>query len=128
MATTTVSRDLRSRFQFFFEHAGHVVGERAASALALARAERWLSVEAEGIERVRVDDSDPDLSWMSDEERKRVHEVEVFALVRVCPDHGADCRHAEWLASVGNVVDADRDYSRVLWAELAAEIMPEQEN
>lgn len=110
--------DIIRRYRWFRQHAGC----EAWCAFNLAKAEAWLREQTD-IEPVTEPEQDVDLSWMSDEERAEPHDVEVFALVRPCPDHGLNCRHAEWLASVGNVVDADSTYRRVLFAELASELM-----
>ena len=124
MAHTTLAPDIIRRYQFFREHAGYIVGQRALCAFKLAKAEQWLR-EQDDIVPVCEPDMDIDDSWMSDDERRQSHTWETYSLVRPCPDHGLDCRHAEHLASVGNVVDADSAYARVLWAELASEIMPD---
>lgn len=118
MAQPTLSQDLRNRYRWFRQYGG----QRAETCLALAKAEAWLR-EQHDIEPIVTSDVDPDLSWMTDREREQDHTVEIFALVRRCPRHGADCPHAEWLASVGGVVDADSTYGRILFAELASELM-----
>ena len=61
-------------------------------------------------------DQYPDLSWMTDEERRGHHEV----LVCVLRDSGGDV-----LASLGGIVDPDTNYMRVIQAELAAEAIAE---
>jgi pyrimidine deaminase RibD-like protein len=118
-----ITRDFMKRYQFFRDHAGFIVGQRALCAFKLAKAEQWLRAQ-DNIEMVRKPEPDPDLSWLSGEERQQDHECEVFILVEPCPHHGLNCQHALNLASVGNVVDADANYARVLFAELASEIMP----
>lgn len=111
------NNDLVRRYRFFRRQT-----LQAQTALALAKAEAWLD-EQEDIVAMTGPDWDIDDSWMSDEERRQPHTWEVYRLVRVCEDHGADCRHAETLASVGGVVDADAAYARVLFAELASEVI-----
>jgi hypothetical protein len=59
-------------------------------------------------------DQDADLSWMSDEEREQEHEVLCCRIVD--PEN---TRHS--LASLCGITDADRNYRRVIEAELAAE-------
>jgi hypothetical protein len=110
---TTTLRD----FQFFRDHAGYVVGRRTMGAIELARAERGLCES--DLEFVTMPESDVDDSWMSDQERELDHEWITAAIVRPCAEHGIDCRHTEYIAALGNICDADRDYIRVLRAELA---------
>lgn len=114
---------LPADYAFFRAHAGGWVGHNAASALRLARAERWLE-ERDDLSFDVFGEDDPDLSFMSERERAEPHEVICVAIIRksIC-DHGKE--HVEWLTSLGNVVDADRDYMRVLRAELALEVMPD---
>ena len=57
-----------------------------------------------------------DLSWMTDEEREQEHEV----LCCILRDE-----HGNVLASLGNIVDADLHYMRVVEAELADEVYNE---
>jgi hypothetical protein len=59
-------------------------------------------------------DQGPDLSWMSDEEREQDHEVLCCRIVD--PE---DARHS--LASLCGITDPDRNYGRIIEAELAAE-------
>ena len=63
-------------------------------------------------------DQDPDLSWMSDEERAQEHEVLCCRIVD--PENA---RHS--LASLCGITDPDRHYSRVIEAELASEAIGE---
>lgn len=124
-----VDVDILYRWRFFMAHAGYATPPgRAMCALSLARAERWLSDHSE-LTVIWYDDDDPDLSWMDDDERRKDHTVECCAIVRACADHGLDCKHARFIASLGNIVDADANYQRLVSAELASEIMDSyQEN
>jgi hypothetical protein len=63
-------------------------------------------------------DQDPDLSWMSDEERTQEHEVLCCRIVD--PENA---RHS--LAFLCGITDPDRNYSRVIEAELASEAIGE---
>jgi hypothetical protein len=97
-------------YRFFFEFAGCCVGFRAQGALALAKAERY-STDHEWVAFWEWDE-DADLSWMSEEERNREHEV------LCCLLKDAD---GNVLASLGGITDPDRNYQRVIVAELALE-------
>ena len=101
---------LERAFHFFFENAGYIVGQRAACALSLARAEQY--AEDNDWKAVWEWDDDADLSWMSDDERQQEHEV----LGCVLKDAAGNV-----LASLWGIVDADSNYRRVIEAELAAE-------
>jgi len=63
-------------------------------------------------------DECPDLSWMSDEERERDHEVLCCRIVD--PENP---RYS--LASLCGITDPDRNYRRVIEAELASEAIAE---
>jgi phage/plasmid-like protein (TIGR03299 family) len=129
---------LRKAFQFFLKHAGYIVGQRAAGALSLARAEQWATDN--DLEYVWSDDPDTDLGdhelWCANARRRqRKYSIPpetrrklVFCcehygyqclLVRPCPDHGTDCKHAEVLAALGGILDPDNNYRRIVEAELA---------
>ena len=118
---------IRPAFRFFLEHAGYCTPPgKAACALSLAKAEQW--ADSRGLEFVTEPDLDADLSfadtWPARERdafKKHDHEVICARLVRPCPDHGTDCKHAETLAALGGIVDADSSYLRVIRAELASE-------
>lgn len=103
-------RDLLRRMRFFQAHAGGVVGETAKTAIDLARAER-AAVDMDW-EVTWEPEPEPDLSWMDPDERMQEHVVEM-AVLR--DDEG------NVLASLGNIVDADDTYRRVVNAELACE-------
>lgn len=99
-----------------------LVGFNAATRLQLARAEAW--AEAEGLEVITIPETEP---W--DGDCPEPFEVVTVALVRPCDEHGQDCRHAEWLASLGMVgltghTREDHAYIRQVGAELACEVMP----
>jgi hypothetical protein len=111
-----VAPELRRAYEFFKEHAGYVVGERAAGALVLAKA------EAEAKSRVWLvewePDEDADWSWMDqpgfEDELARSHEV----YAAVLRDEDGDI-----LASLGGIFDPSREYRRVVNAELVAEAL-----
>lgn len=124
------TKQTQEAFRFFQEHAGYCVGQRAAGALRLAHAEH--AAKAAGVVFVWEDEPDADLSYLeqtdergrylfSQGERERDHEVMWCRAVIPCEEHGVDCPHAQFLASLGNIVDADRNYRRVVEAELALE-------
>lgn len=97
-------------YRFHFKNGGYIDGARSACALRMARAEDaaqhldWVYEWEEDIDR--------DLSWMDAAERENEHEVLCVIL------RSAD---GEVLASLGGIVDADRDYRRIIEAELALE-------
>jgi hypothetical protein len=109
----------RSAWRFFHENAGGIVGQSAIGAASLARAESALRLaEYHDQARVRFDfDADTDLSWMTDAERKQEHECLSAVLEVRC----ASCQAWEVRASLGGIVDADRDYLRIISAKLACE-------
>lgn len=132
MTRRTFSPRLLSAFRFFQEHAGMIVGENAKSALALARAE----LLARDADVVFLWEGDIEADWSFVEtwpeaDQKRWHSDEHFAeyvrLVRLCEEDSkyyhdrAACPHAETLASLGGIIDADTNYRRVVEAELALE-------
>lgn len=98
---------LRDAYRFFFEHAGYVVGRRAEGALALARAE--LKAERIGLGS----------EWHEDEmaEAFNGEEYQEYPAERC----GATI-NGETLASLGGIIEPDRNYRRVVEAELAAEV------
>jgi hypothetical protein len=99
-------------YRFFFEFAGYCVGFRAQGALALAKAERHAD-DHEWTASWEWDE-DADLSWMSEDERQREHEI------LCCLLKDAD---GNVLASLCGITDADSNYRRVIVAELALEAM-----
>lgn len=102
---------------FFRQHAGYSVapGETQAQgktrgAKALAKAEQW--AKREGLVAVWRYDDDVDASfvdtWEPDQQAEwhaESHYVEYCILYRPCPEHGADCKHAETLASLSGIFD-----------------------
>jgi hypothetical protein len=118
---------IRPAFRFFLEHAGYCTPPgKAACALSLAKAEQW--ADSRGLEFVTEPDFEGDLSFAEtwpardrDAFKKQEHEVICARLVRPCADHGIDCNHAETLAALCGIVDADNSYLRVIRAELASE-------
>lgn len=107
-----VDKSLRRAVNFFREHAGYVVGRKMAGALDLARAERWAA--SEGVIFEWSADDDADLSWMTEKERDEPHEV-------LCCMASLDGARA----SLCGIVDPDRNYQRVIEAELASELQGE---
>lgn len=107
-----------SAMKFFRQHGGSVVGRNAEVALVLARAEQY--AKQHGWRVIWSDDPDPDLSWASEAERENIREVMIATLV----DDQEPPRGPNVLASLGGIVDPDRDYMRVVEAELAAEAAP----
>lgn len=109
-----MTRRRKSLFEaarFFKQHAGGIVGQASAGALRLAKAEA--EAEKRGITFEWSGDDDADLSWMSEAERKNVSEV----LCAVAKRNGKAC------ASLCGIVDPDRNYGRVVEAELAMEAL-----
>lgn len=108
------SADMKRRYHFFKEHAGYMVGRRAEGAVNLARAEymvQQLNWEYEWEE-------DPDgWSTLGDIDPKDVEEV----LGCVLKDGSGDV-----VASLGGIIDPDRNYRRVVEAELALEALSEK--
>lgn len=108
-------RPLASAIQFFFEHAGYSTPPgRKTVAKQLARAE--CEASKRGWEGEWDPDEDPDLSWMTPEERRQPHEVYCVGL-RGSP---GDLLVA---GPICGVVSPDRNYRRVLEAELADEAL-----
>lgn len=108
----SINHELHRAYLFFFEHAGHIVGERAVCALTLARAEQHARDNDWNAEW-ECDES-PDLSWMSEEEQRQDHEV----LCCVLKDSQGNV-----LGSLCGITDPDNAYRRVIAAELAAEAL-----
>lgn len=118
-------KKLRRAQRFFAEHAGGVVGERAAGALALARAEAWLDENSDRVAVIWEYDEEP---WESDD-GYQPREVLGCMIVAFPPGYleglgyGRDprARDGEILASLWGIADPDRNYQRVVAAELALE-------
>ena len=104
-------------YRFFKEEAGYCVGQRALGAYKLAKAEQ--EAKRLGLVASWRPDDDADLSWMDDSERAQSHDVEYCTLYKPC-DCGHE-NHHEAVASLSGIVDADRNYRRVVEAELALE-------
>ena len=105
----------RKAFRFFHENAGYVVGQRAIGAAALARAEE--KAADAGITFRWEHDHDPDISWMSETEKKQDHEILGCMAMSVC----GECGQRKQLASLWGIVDPSNEYRRVIEAELALE-------
>lgn len=120
---------IRSAFRFFLHHAGYATPPgRVACALALAKAEaKLLASDLEFITR----DDDERAYCYCDNPTCKYHEGSkhdwptiAAAIVRPCTEHGLDCKHAEYLASLGGIMEPDANYLRVIRAELACEVFP----
>jgi hypothetical protein len=107
-----LSKSLVRSYRFFLEFAGYCVGFRAQGAFTLAKAERFATDHE--WEAVWEWDEDADLSWMSEEERNREHEV------LCCLLKDAD---GNILAALCGITDPDSNYQRVVTAELSLEAM-----
>lgn len=106
--------NLINRFRFFHAHAGYRVGFRAVDALSLARAEK-AAAELDWTYAWEYD-PDADWSWLDQDcfksERDKEHCVETCQLFDA---------NGEQLDCLGGIFDADKDYRRVVEAELALE-------
>ncbi len=100
---------LKSAYEFFKKHGGSVVGRSAEVALALARAEK--TAEALGWSVDWVHDEEAYDSGDSDHEPSEV-------LGAVLKD-----QDGEQLESLWSIADPDRNYARVVEAELALEAL-----
>ena len=103
-------------WRFFMREAGYIVGQRAAVALRLAKAE---AAAAESLTFRWEHDTDPDLSWMDAAERAESHEVLGCVALRPC---GA-CGESVQVASLWGIVDPSPEYRRVVEADLACEVL-----
>lgn len=113
-----VTPDIVRRYRWFRRAGvGGVVGSDAQQCLALARAEAWRI--ASGLEVRHDAEHEP---W--DGEGPAPAYLLSVSLWRSCDEHGAACRHAQCLASLGMVgVDSLGDpYLRIVAAELASEV------
>lgn len=116
-----MSQDAKTRaaFRFFLANAGYSTPPgRAVCALRLARAEVAFQASAD-LTFHWVDDPDCDISWMSDAERQASHVREGCYLTRYCP--ACDSTRPDYSVALWGIVDADRDYRRVIEAKLACE-------
>ncbi len=125
--TQTISNDLLRCYRFFRKQVGS-----AAYALGLAKAECWRENEGDCI-RVRWlwdetpweamhDDEPPPEEWLgciletrSEGAMEECHHSDV---------DDCDCKHWRHDASLWGIADPDRNYRRVVEAELCLEIMP----
>jgi hypothetical protein len=130
---------MRTAYHFFLAHAGTSYDPatetpahgRRRGARELAAAERW--AEAERLAYVWEDDpycSADDFELPDDQAHVRAHGAVQCTLLRPCPEHGPDCRHAEPLGSLCGITESldngERDsYRRVVQAELALTAMRE---
>jgi hypothetical protein len=114
-----ISSDLRKRWRFFMANAGHVAPPgKVVCALELARAEieakrRWFNDDWEFV----WEEDDIDIRDITDEPEafyRELHEV----MCCILKD-----RSGKVLASLSGIIDADRDYQRVVEAELASEAL-----
>lgn len=116
-----VDRNLYAAYRFFRQHAGYVVGENAKGAFALAKAEQW--AEDNEMDYTWEYDTWADLGdheyWCAQERAGQEHDHEV----EICRAEYND----EVVASLSGIIDADRNYRRVVEAELALEAMQEAE-
>lgn len=127
---TAAQRQFFQRYIFFRDHAGSIVGECAKGALALARAERWAH---DNDIRFDWDHDDWDYKeklgdhayWCRDEARGITHQHTVFFCQCIRDDettHGG----YEVLASLSGIIDPDRNYRRVVEAQLAQEALDDE--
>lgn len=110
-----ISPKLRKAYDFFKEHAGYVVGRRGMGALELARAEAY--ADEHGWEAIWEDDPE---EWLLDVERPE----EVLTCV-LRDENGVVIGSLGGIDMSGNTRQ-DRDYRRVVEAELALEAMPDK--
>lgn len=129
----------REAFRFFRAHAGGIVGHNAETALHLARAEEWAAEH--GRRYQWGDDPCGDLGdhayWCAIARRWEAgRDVDGTPYMR--RRRGPECEHTiedcilydegqDVLASLGSIIDADRNYRRVVEAELALEALAEIE-
>ena len=111
--------DIFSAYQFFRTHAGGIIGNNAATALALAKAERYANMH------------DLKFEW-SDDWSVGSHR-EFYGKGSCYEDHEPstcescvlwNAAHTKVLASLSCIDDASAEYRRVIEAELALEAMP----
>ena len=109
----TVSPTLRRAFQFFHANAGYIVGRAAECALSLARAEQEASSRGW------------DYEWKYDE----LGLQEWYCEGGYVPEEVLGCilrdEKGNVLASLWGIGDPDRNYRRVVEAELACEALAE---
>ncbi len=123
-------------FKFFRDNAGYIVGERAMSAISLARAEKYSQAREWYVVWEFEDYSDDHLGdhsyWCTKERSYEalseydMHEAMAF-------EHTHDVTYAvlkdtnyEPLSSLGGIIDPGTNYARVIEAELASEAIAKQ--
>ena len=113
-----VSKELRSAWRFFCEHAGYATPPgRAVCALELARAEDWIrTLEADGEATIEWWPDEEWWAWQEEIELDCDPPREVLVCVL-----GFEGR----FASLGGIMDPTPEYERVVVAELASELMRE---
>lgn len=121
MGATMNKLDVRA-VRFFRDNAGYIVGERLKGAAALARAEQYARTLGWEVawepEDIPYEDCLGDHAyWCADERRGKKHAHEVY--YAVLRDASGEVR-----ASLGGIIDPDRNFARVIEAELALEAMP----
>jgi hypothetical protein len=118
-------KDFQKAYNFFREHAGHLVDQSAYCAFGLARAEVFAKTRGFLFSWER--DEYFDLSWADEKTQEAITDVEVCTMLD---------SNGRAIASIGGVtfsihtpdeLQAARAYSRVVEAELAAEVMLECE-
>jgi hypothetical protein len=108
---------------FFYLNAGYSYSPNETAEQGRIRCAKQLAEAEEIGQRLGYEfewdwDECPDLSWMSDEDREQEHEVLCARIVD--PENG---RYS--LASLCGITDPDRNYRRVIEAELASEAIAE---
>jgi len=116
------SAALREAWRFFHDAAGGIVGERAVTAMSLARAEARAAEL--GISFYWFNDPEPDVSWMDADQLAewRAGDVRMEAARAVLDTDDAD-DYGSTLASLYGIHGADDEYRRVVNAELALEAL-----
>jgi hypothetical protein len=99
----------RNAYRFFHKNAGYIVGEKALCAFRMARAEA--NASSAGVYYEWTLDDHADASWYEGDPAD-------LGPAEVCTLFSADGEH---LASCGGIFGADRQYHRVMEAELALE-------
>lgn len=95
-----IDADLLSRYRFFRQHAGGIVGRNAEGAIALARADRLIEAAAEE-DVARVE-------WADDEEP---YEHGVYTLAEIA----AKFESNEWSGPYGCVIYIEGEVAESLW-------------
>jgi len=122
-----MTKDLQQAFRFFHANIGGVVGRIAIDAIALARAEQW--ARDNDLEFQWEYEDDADLSWCD----RCEHIKECSTQYRSwfgCDHYRSHEHEVLWVrveldgeqVSLGGIVDADRDYRRIIEAQLAEEL------